>query len=231
MKWVAPTERDLSIQTLEKRLWEAADQFRANSGLTAAQYSQPILGLIFLRFAESRFEQRRAQLAAAGASSRQGSRVDDKTAYHAEGVIFLVETARYAHLLSLPEGADIGGAINTAMRDIERDNIALAGVLPKTYNIFSGQLLKDLLKKVSEIPVSLEFDAFGRIYEYFLGEFARTEGSKGGEFYTPSPIVDYWLRCWNRTTVAYWTQLAEAGACSFKARDSFPSTRAIPTRN
>ncbi len=189
MKWVAPTERDLNNQTLEKRLWEAADQFRANSGLTAAQYSQPILGLIFLRFAESRFEQRRTQLVAAGASSRQGSRVDDKTAYHAEGVIFLVESARYAHLLSLPEGADIGGAINTAMRDIERDNIALAGVLPKTYNIFSGQLLKDLLKKVSEIPVSLEFDAFGRIYEYFLGEFARTEGSKGGEFYTPSPIV------------------------------------------
>jgi type I restriction enzyme M protein len=189
MKWIAPTERDFNNQTLEKRLWEAADQFRANSGLTAAQYSQPILGLIFLRFADARFAKRRAELEAAGSGRRSGSRIDDPTAYHAEGVLFLQETARYSHLLNMPEGADVGGAINEAMRQVERDNETLAGVLPKTYNIFGGTLLKELLKKVSEIPVSLEFDAFGRIYEYFLGEFARTEGSKGGEFYTPSPIV------------------------------------------
>ncbi len=189
MKWIAPAERDVNNQTLERRLWEAADQFRANSGLTAAQYSQPILGLIFLRFAEARFAARRAELAQMPVSARRGSPVDDPTAYHAAGIVFLAETARYGHLLTLPEGAQIGEAINQAMRDIEQDNTALAGVLPKTYNLFSGTLLKELLKKVSEIPVSLEFDAFGRIYEYFLGEFARTEGSKGGEFYTPSPIV------------------------------------------
>ena len=189
MKWIAPTERDVNNQALEQRLWAAADQFRANSGLTAAQYSQPILGLIFLRFAEARFEKRHKELEAVATSSRRGSQVDEPTAYSAEGVLYLTETARYPHLLNLPEGADIGGAINAAMRDIEQHNPSLAGVLPKTYNIFSGSLLKDLLKKVSEIPVSLEFDAFGRIYEYFLGEFARTEGSKGGEFYTPSPIV------------------------------------------
>src|SRR3546814_1791922 len=75
------------------------------------------------------------------------------------------------------------------MREIEKHNETLKGVLPKTYNLFTGTLLKELLKKVSEIPASVDYDAFGRIYEYFLGEFARTEGQKGGEFYTPASIV------------------------------------------
>ena len=75
------------------------------------------------------------------------------------------------------------------MRAIEQHNPQLAGVLPKTYNLFTATLLKELLKKVSEIPATVDYDAFGRIYEYFLGEFARTEGQKGGEFYTPSSIV------------------------------------------
>jgi type I restriction enzyme M protein len=75
------------------------------------------------------------------------------------------------------------------MRDIAKHNPQLAGVLPGNYQIFNSTLLKELLKTISEIPVSLDFDAFGRIYEYFLGEFARTEGQKGGEFYTPAPIV------------------------------------------
>jgi type I restriction enzyme M protein len=75
------------------------------------------------------------------------------------------------------------------MADIEKHNPQLGGVLPRNYQIFNGTLLKELLKKVSEIPVSLDYDAFGRIYEYFLGQFARTEGQKGGEFYTPAPIV------------------------------------------
>jgi type I restriction enzyme M protein len=75
------------------------------------------------------------------------------------------------------------------MRDIEKLNPQLAGVLPKTYNLFTSTLLKELLKKVSEIPAALDYDAFGRIYEYFLGEFALTEGHGGGEFYTPSSIV------------------------------------------
>jgi type I restriction enzyme M protein len=75
------------------------------------------------------------------------------------------------------------------MRDIEKHNPQLAGVLPKTYNLFTSTLLKELLKKVSEIPASMDYDAFGRIYEYFLGEFAMSEGQGGGEFYTPSSIV------------------------------------------
>jgi type I restriction enzyme M protein len=190
MHWIAPSERDTASDTLEKRLWNAADQFRANSGLTAAQYSAPVLGLIFLLFAETRFAKRRAELESAGASSRRStSRADEPAAYHAEGVIFLPHSARFAHLLNLPEGANVGQAINEAMAEIEKHNPQLAGVLPRTYQIFTSTLLKELLKKVSEIPVSLDYDAFGRIYEYFLGQFARTEGSKGGEFYTPSSIV------------------------------------------
>lgn len=190
MHWIAPSERDTATDTLEKRLWNTADQFRANSGLTAAQYSAPVLGLIFLLFAETRFSQRRAQLESAGPSSRRAtSRADDPAAYHAEGVVFLPPAARFEHLLNLPEGANVGQAINDAMADIEKHNPQLAGVLPRTYQIFTSTLLKELLKKVSEIPVSLDYDAFGRIYEYFLGEFARTEGQKGGEFYTPSSIV------------------------------------------
>jgi type I restriction enzyme M protein len=190
MHWIAPTERDTVTDTIEKRLWDAADQFRANSGLTAAQYSAPVLGLIFLLFAESRFTNRRKELESAGASSRRStSRVDDPAAYHAESLMYLPEAARFAHLLNLPEGANIGQAINEAMDAIEKHNPQLAGVLPRSYQIFTSTLLKELLKKISEIPMATGYDAFGRIYEYFLGEFARTEGQKGGEFYTPSSIV------------------------------------------
>lgn len=189
MRWIAPPEKDTATVTLEKRLWDAADQFRANSGLKAQEYSGPILGLIFLRFAEVRFAAQRAKLEKAGASSRRGSRVEEPAAYHAEGVLYLAPEARFDFLLTLPEASAIGAKVNAAMREIEKQNPQLAGVLPKTYNLFTGTLLKDLLKKVSEIPATVDFDAFGRIYEYFLGEFARTEGQKGGEFYTPASIV------------------------------------------
>src|SRR5436309_4973275 len=101
----------------------------------------------------------------------------------------LTPSARFDFLRDLPEGSDAGKIVNEAMADIEKHNPQLAGVLPRTYQIFDSTLLKELLKRVSEIPASLDYDAFGRIYEYFLGEFARSEGQKGGEFYTPSCIV------------------------------------------
>jgi type I restriction enzyme M protein len=189
MRWIAPTQKDDANHALEKRLWAAADQFRANSGLKAGQYSTPVLGLIFLRFAEARFAQQRAKLEKAAASSRRGSRIDDPAAYHAEGILYLTPGARFEYLLSRPEGGNVGRAVNEAMGDIEKHNPQLKGVLPRTYQIFNSTLLKELLKTISEIPISLDFDAFGRIYEYFLGQFARTEGQKGGEFYTPAPIV------------------------------------------
>ena len=189
MNWIAPTEKDTASATLEKRLWDAADQFRANSGLKPQEYSGPILGLIFLRFAEVRFTAQRAKLEKDGSSSRRGSRVDDPAAYHAEGILYLPAEARFDYLLNRPEAENIGAKVNAAIREIEKQNPQLAGVLPKTFNLFTSTLLKELLKKVSEIPATADYDAFGRIYEYFLGEFARTEGQKGGEFYTPSCIV------------------------------------------
>ena len=205
MHWVAPSEKDTDNAALEKRLWDAADQFRANSGLKSQEYSAPVLGLIFLRFAEVRFAAKRAQLESpsplggekAGVRgevptprvSRRGSRIDEPAAYHAEGILYLPAEARFDYLLKRPEAENIGAKVNAAMRDIEKHNPQLAGVLPKTYNLFTSTLLKELLKKVSEIPATVNYDAFGRIYEYFLGEFARTEGQKGGEFYTPASIV------------------------------------------
>ena len=189
MLWIAPSETDSDTNTLEKRLWDAADQFRANSGLKAGQYSQPVLGLIFLRFADAHFAAQHAKLEKAAVSSRRGSRVDDPDSYHADGVLYLTPVARYQHLLTLPESVKVGNAVNAAMNAIETANPQLASVLPRNYNVFTSTLLKELLKTISEIPVSLDYDAFGRIYEYFLGEFARTEGQGGGEFYTPAPIV------------------------------------------
>ena len=189
MHWVAPTEKNIATATLEKRLWDAADQFRANSGLKSQEYSAPVLGLIFLRFAEVRFAAQRAKLEKASASARRGPRVDEPAAYHAEGILYLSAEARFDYLLNLPEAENIGAKVNSAMRDIEKHNPQLAGVLPKTYNLFTSTLLKELLKRVSEIPASLDYDAFGLIYEYFLGNFAMTEGQKGGEFFTPNSQV------------------------------------------
>jgi type I restriction enzyme M protein len=199
MNWIAPSEKDTASAALEKRLWDAADQFRAKSGLKSQKYSVPVLGLIFLRFAEVRFAAQRAKLLPSpaargtegegGVGRRRGNRADDPTAYHAEGILYLPAEARFDYLLNRPEAENIGAKVNAAMRDIEKHNPQLAGVLPKTYNLFTSTLLKELLKKVSEIPASLDYDAFGRIYEYFLGEFAMSEGQGGGEFYTPSSIV------------------------------------------
>ena len=150
MQWIAPSEKDAANDTLEKRLWAAADQLRANSGLNSQQYSLPVLGLIFLRFAEVRFDKRRAELEKAGASGRRASRVDDPTAYHAEGVIYLSARARFATLLNLPEGADVGKAVNDAMADIEKQNPQLAGVLSRTYQVFTSS--RNCSRKSAKFP-------------------------------------------------------------------------------
>lgn len=194
MLWIAPSENDTDNAALEKRLWDAADQFRANSGLKSQEYSDgrlqgPVLDLIFLRFAGVRFATQRAKLEKASASARRGSRVDEPAAYHAEGILHLPTEARFDYLLNRPEAENIGAKVNAAMHDIEKHNPQLSGVLPKTCNLFTSTLLKELLKKVSEIRALLGYDAFGLIYEYFLGEFAMSEGQGGGEFYTPNSIV------------------------------------------
>src|ERR1700686_5256661 len=169
---------------VEKRLWEAADELRANSKLKSSEYSVPVLGLIFLRYADQKFSEAEKKLTAAGSRRRKIGKTD----YQAQGVLYLPEKARFANLLNLPEGADIGKAINEAMKSIEAENEDLKDVLPKTYNALEKGLLVSLLKNFSAIPIT-EGDAFGKIYEYFLGKFAMTEGQKGGEFFTPISLV------------------------------------------
>src|SRR4051794_22375917 len=99
MKWIAPSERDAANDALEKQLWAAANKLWAGAGLKQSDYSEPVLGLIFLRFAENRFLVRRAELEKATGSSRRGSRVDEPTAYHSEAILYLPPGARYEHLL------------------------------------------------------------------------------------------------------------------------------------
>jgi len=171
---------------LEKRLWEAADQLRANSALTAQEYSRPVLGLIFLKYADHKFSVVEKLLAKENPSGR---RKIGKLDYQEKGVMYLPPTARYSQLVNLPEGSDIGKAINQAMDAIEAENEDLKGVLPRQYNAFDNRLLFELLRIFNGIPMDMEGDVFGKIYEYFLGEFAMEEGRGGGEFFTPTSIV------------------------------------------
>jgi len=180
---------------LHERLWSAAVQLRANSGLKLNEISEPILGLIFLKFADVRFKR------AKEAFEKERNKIEGRKApltpdsYKAKGVLFLPEIATYTHLMNLSESENIGKAINDAMKEIEKENTDLAGVLPQDFTSLhknpgeNSKILITLLKNFNQIPDDIEGDAFGEIYEYFLGEFARSEGAKGGEFFTPQSIV------------------------------------------
>ena len=171
---------------IEKHLWAAADEMRANSKLKASEYSVPVLGLIFLRYADHKFAIAEKEFQKGKETGRrQISRID----YQASGVMFIPEEARWYKLMNLPEGANIGKAINDVMRAIEEENDDLKDILPKTYNRLENNVLITLLKTFNSIPMDIEGDAFGKIYEYFLGKFAMSEGQKGGEFFTPTSIV------------------------------------------
>jgi len=173
---------------IERRLWEAADQLRANSRLKSSEYSVPVLGLIFLRYADHKFGSAKKELEASAAEEgrRRGT---GKADYQARGILYLPDQARFSHLLNLPEGENIGRAINEAMKATETDNEELRGVLPKDYNRLENDTLVALLRLFASIPMDIEGDVFGKIYEYFLGKFAMAEGQRGGEFFTPTSLV------------------------------------------
>ena len=158
---------------------------RANSNLKSSEYSPPVLGLIFLRFAEHRFAKAQQELEGQSTGRRTIGKID----YQAKGVLYLPEKARFSYLRDLPENEDLAKQINEAMRLIEADNDDLKGVLPTNYQRLEKSLLVSLLKAFSSIPMDIEGDAFGKIYEYFLGKFAMSEGQKGGEFFTPTSLV------------------------------------------
>ncbi len=175
----------VDLTELERRLWDAADELRANSGLKASEYGTPVLGLIFLRFADAKFTVAREEIEAK-ASARRAIGPSD---YQARRVIYLTDEARFGTLLQLPEEADLGQAVNAAMRAIEEHNHDLSGVLPKTYTALDSNTIGSLLRHINSYTKDLEGDAFGLVYEYFLAKFALSEGQGAGEFFTPSAIV------------------------------------------
>jgi type I restriction enzyme M protein len=171
------------LVAVENRLWATADQLWANTGLKPSEFSTPVLGLIFLRYADKRFTDLTQALHDQGTPPEEIDAVD----YQADGVLYLPEEARFSHLLALTEGANLGKAIATAMALVEEHNPELKGVLPRGYNLLPNATLVELLRLLA--PLDLEGDAFGKVYEYFLGNFALKEGQKGGVFYTPTSIV------------------------------------------
>lgn len=179
---------DEKLNDIEKRLWDVAVNLRANSDLASSEYKFPVLGLIFLRFADHKFELVTREIKKEKQESR--SRISiNKLDYQAKGIVFLPEISRFSYLLNLPEGTNIGLAVNNAVKAIEEENDYLRDVLPKTYLRLENDILIALLKVFSEFPIDIEGDIIGRIYEYFLGKFALSEGQRGGEFFTPTSIV------------------------------------------
>lgn len=184
------------LKKLENDLWSAADKLRANSDLKASEYSTPVLGLIFLKFADNKYRQHQAAIEQEF-KKLQGTRRErtlEEIAIEKCG-FYLDAKARYDYLLNLPEKENIAKAIRAAMASIENTKPELLGVLPQEeYDRFTRSpknqhIPKDLLKLFSDIPVDATGDVFGQIYEYFLANFALSEGQGGGEFFTPRSVV------------------------------------------
>jgi type I restriction enzyme M protein len=173
------------LAEVRRTLWKTADELRANSTLTPSEARGPILGLIFLAYAEHRFEAVRPELEAK-ATARRPVTPDD---YRARSVLFLPDEARLSGLVDLPEGEDLGEAVDGAMAAIEARNPELNGVLPRGYRRLQRSTLTEMLRLFSPLPRTLSGDAFGLIYEDFLSRFAMAEGRLGGEFFTPYSIV------------------------------------------
>jgi type I restriction enzyme M protein len=193
------------LRKLEAELWRAADQLRANSKLTASEYSMPVLGLIFLRHAYNRFQKVKVEVEKdLPVHPQRGRRPITKKDFEERNAMFLPEIAYFDYLVAFPEGGktvinlegkeehiQIGEAIDMAMRAIEEQYDNLKGVLPKNFSVFSKDLLFELLRIFNkEVLQKAEGDLFGKIYEYFLNKFAMTGAQEGGEFFTPMSLVN-----------------------------------------
>lgn len=185
------------LKNLKDTLWTTADQLRANSGLKSTEYAEPILGLIFLRFADVKYSKYEAEIKAEFEGNR-GTRTErpiHEIAIEKCG-FYLPEKARYDWLLNLPESENLAQKVKEAMESIEEYTSELTDTLPKEiyYSVNSQDdplVLAKLLKAFKDIPADVDLDIFGEIYEYFLGKFALAEGQGGGEFFTPSTVVRY----------------------------------------
>lgn len=180
------------IKQLETELWASADNLRANSKLTAAEYKDPVLGLILLRYAQNRYEQAKVAIEAAMPETPRGKLKPTKEHFLAAGAMLVPEQSQYDYLANLPEGVGICEALNTAMRLIEEEYPDLAGILPKNYQELDPDLLRELIRVFNKDSVkNLSGDVFGRIYEYFLMKFSMSGAGaqEGGEFFTPPSLV------------------------------------------
>lgn len=194
----------VNIRKLESDLWESADLLRSGSKLTSNQYCMPVLGLIFLRYAYSRFKLVEEEILKNRPS--RGGRVMPVEAndFVAKSALFLPREAQYSYLLSLPENIaeagiknkdghamnSLGEVVNNAMSLIEKQSEQLTGVLPKTYTDFSDEILSELLRIFNNSALDeVGGDVIGRIYEYFLNKFAKNIASDDGVFFTPKSLV------------------------------------------
>jgi type I restriction enzyme M protein len=175
----------VDLAQVRRTLWAAADEMRANSSLTPPEYRGPVLGLIFLAYAEQRFDETTPELKGKH-SKRRPITADD---YRRQGVLYVPDEAKLSHLVALPESQNLGKAIDDAMKAIEAANPELRDVLPRGYQRIAKSTLSELLRLFAPLPRQLSGDAFGLIYEDFLSNFAASEGRLGGEFFTPYSIV------------------------------------------
>lgn len=174
----------------EAELWQMADALRGS--MDAAEYKHVVLGLIFLKYISDAFEEQHAKLEA---DKKQGADPEDPDEYRALNIFWVPPEARWSHIKAQAKQATIGQLVDDAMAGIERDNPSLKGVLPKDYARLGldKQRLGQLIDLISNIRIgdaeSRAKDVLGRVYEYFLSQFANAEGKKGGEFYTPRCVV------------------------------------------
>ncbi len=182
------------FKQLESDLWRSADTLRANSDLKSSEYSTPVLGLIFLKFADNKYRQHEKSILELYAKFK-GTRREKPLSEIAIEIcgFYLPDHARYDYLLRLPEERDIAKSIKEAMKAIEEYKPELQSSLPQDEYFrltrTDKTIPKQLLKNFADIPENASGDMFGQIYEYFLGNFALAEGQGGGEFFTPRSVV------------------------------------------
>ena len=182
------------LKQLEKDLWAAADNLRANSDLKSSEYATPVLGLIFLKFADNKYSLSEEEIIKEHAKLKGTRRQKPISEIAIEKCgFYLPDHARYDYLLNLPEEENIAKKIKEAMQDIEKYKPELDGVLPKDEYMrlvrTDNSIPAALLKAFSNIPRKASGDILGKIYEYFLSNFALAEGQGGGEFFTPTSVV------------------------------------------
>ena len=188
-----PKKKQADTDTFEQKLWKSADKLRKN--IDAAEYKHIVLGLIFLKYISDAFEELHQKLIA-GEGIYEGADPEDKDEYVAENVFFVPQEARWSYIQGQAKQPTIGATVDKAMEAIERENSKrLKGILPKVYGQqkLDQQSLGGLIDLIGSITLgdaeAQAQDVLGRVYEYFLGQFALAEGKKGGQFYTPESIV------------------------------------------